>query len=506
MRRREFAAAAAALPFLPRGARAAAPRTLRIALREDPDILDPTLARTYVGRIVFCGLFDKLFDIDETLQIVPQLAAAHEWTDPTTLLIHLRPDVRFQDGEAMDAAAVKFSLERHLTLPGSFRRSEINAVDRIEAVDPLTVRIALKQPSAPFLAQLTDRAGMIFSPKAAQAAGKEFGLHPVGAGPFRFVERVAQDRIVLERFPEYWDAGRVQLDRVEYRPIPDAAVRLANLQAGSVELVEYVVPTDVPAVRKDGRLRLAMADELGYQGITINVANGPRATAPVGESALVRQAFELSLDRDALVQVVYDGLYKPTRQAVPSVSPSYVPSYTPPPRDVDRARALLKQAGVAMPVTVNLTVPNNPDLRQAAEVMQSMASEAGFDVKIALMEFASSLAASTRGDFEAYMLAWSGRVDADGNLYSFLHTGGGLNDGQYSSPAVDALLDKARLIDDPAQRRAIYAQMWDQLGKDLPIIYFWQRKNIAGLSARVQGFRAVPDGLVRLQGVSLSAS
>jgi peptide/nickel transport system substrate-binding protein len=126
-------------------------------------------------------------------------------------------------------------------------------------------------------------------------------------------------------------------------------------------------------------------------------------------------------------------------------------------------------------------------------------------VKITLAEFASLVEAGTRGDFEAELLAWSGRTDADGNLYSFLHTGGGLNDGQYSSAEVDGLLDKARLVDDAGARRALYGQMWQRLGEDLPLIYLWNRKNTVGLSARVQGFRSVPDGLVRLQGVSLFA-
>ena len=165
-------------------------QNFRIALREDPDSLDPTLARTYVGRIVFAGLCDKLFDINEKLEIVPQLAPSYEWTDPKTLVIHLRPGVLFQDGTKMDAEAVKYTLERHLTMPGSFRRAEINAIDHVEVVDPLTVRIVLKAPSSPFLAQLTDRSGMIVSPKAAEAEGKDFALHPVCAGPFKFVERV----------------------------------------------------------------------------------------------------------------------------------------------------------------------------------------------------------------------------------------------------------------------------------------------------------------------------
>ncbi len=230
---------------------AAHAQTLRVALREDPDILDPTLARTYVGRIVFAGLCDKLFDINEKLEIVPQLALSYTWTDPTDLIVKLRPGVVFHDGETLDAAAVKYSLERHLSMQGSFRRSEINVMDRVEVVDPLTVRIVLKTASSPFVSQLTDRAGMIVSPKAAEAAGKDFGLHPVCAGPFRFVERVPQDRIVLERFPQYWDAAAIKLDRVIYLPIPDSSIRLANLQAGSVELSEQILPTDAEAVRSN---------------------------------------------------------------------------------------------------------------------------------------------------------------------------------------------------------------------------------------------------------------
>jgi peptide/nickel transport system substrate-binding protein len=150
-------------------------QTLRIALRQDLDVLDPTLATSYVGRIAFAGLCDKLFDIDEKLQVVPQLATGFQWTEDRTLTIKLRDGVTFHNGEAMDAAAVKYSLERHLTLAGSYRRSEISSIDRVETVDPSTVRIVLKQPSGAFLAQLTDRSGMVYPPKATEAAGKDFG-------------------------------------------------------------------------------------------------------------------------------------------------------------------------------------------------------------------------------------------------------------------------------------------------------------------------------------------
>jgi len=483
---------------------AAHAQTLRIALREDPDILDPTLARTYVGRIAFAGLCDKLFDINEKLEIVPQLALSYAWTDPTDLVIKLRPDVVFHDGEKLDAAAVKYSLERHLTMQGSFRRSEINVMDRVEAVDPLTVRIVLKTASSPFVSQLTDRAGMIVSPKAAEAAGKDFGLKPVCAGPFRFVERVPQDRIVLERFPEYWDAASIKLGRVVYLPIPDSSIRLANLQAGSIELSEQILPTDADAVRSNPLLRLVTSDNLGYWGITINLANGPRAKTPLGSDARVRQAFELSLDKATIIQVVYNGLYTPVAQGLPPSSSYYDKAVQPRERDVTQAKALLMEAGAALPVPVTLTVPNNPDQRQAGEIIQAMAAEAGFDVKITASEYASALASATRGDFEAFSTGWSGRVDPDGNLFSFMHSGGALNDSHYADPKVDALLDQTRTVQDVPGRRALYKQVLEQTGKDLPIVYLYNAKNMVGMSARVTGFRPVPDGMIRLQGVGLA--
>src|SRR5215475_1106006 len=154
-------------------------RVLHIGLRQDPDLLDPTLGSSYVGRIVFAGLCDKLFDIDTKLNIVPVLATGYEWKDPTHLIIHIRNGVRFQDGEKLDADAVKYKLMRDLTAKGSMRRGEVNAIDSIEVLDPLTVQLNLKSPASQLLAQLTDRAGIMISPKAVETDGDRFGLHPV---------------------------------------------------------------------------------------------------------------------------------------------------------------------------------------------------------------------------------------------------------------------------------------------------------------------------------------
>ena len=244
-------------------------------MRDDPDILDPTFSRTYVGTVVMTALCDKLFDFDAKLNIVPVLATGYEWADSKTLLIRLRAGVQFQNGEKFDADAVKYTLERHLNASGSFRRSEIGAMDHVEVVDPLTVRVVMKQAFSPFVAILTDRAGMMLPPKAAEAGGKDFGLHPVCAGPFRFVERVAQDHITLERFPGYWDAPRIHYDRVTYRIIPDSSIRLANLQAGTLDLTE-IAPLDAETVKRDPKLALVSVPSLGYGALTINIGNFPQ--------------------------------------------------------------------------------------------------------------------------------------------------------------------------------------------------------------------------------------
>src|SRR2546421_2237737 len=247
-------------------------QNLRIGLAEDPDILDPTLARTFVGRVVFAALCDKLFDLDEKLNIVPMLATGHEWApDGKSLILKLRPGVTFHDGEKMDAAAVKYNLERHKTMPGSNRRGELALVTSVDVVDPSSVRLNLSAPFSPLLAQLADRAGMIVSPKAAQAAGDKFGAKPVCAGPFKFVERIAQDRITLERFPNYWNKGEIHFDRVVFLPIPDSTVRLANLRSGQLDFIERLAASDVPQLKSDARFKIAKITEIGYQGVTINV-------------------------------------------------------------------------------------------------------------------------------------------------------------------------------------------------------------------------------------------
>jgi peptide/nickel transport system substrate-binding protein len=502
MRSMRVVLAAAAL-FLSFGAGASAQTTLRIGLAEDPDVLDPSLARTYVGRLVFSAFCDKLFDIDDKLNIVPQLALSYDTSaDGKAMTIKLRPNVKFQDGELLDAEAAKFSIERHMTINGSFRKSELSSVDHVEVVDPLTIRLVLKQPYSPLIAQLTDRSGMMVSPKAAKEEGDKFGLRPVCAGPYKFVERVPQDRMVFEKFADYWNKDNVFIDKIVFQPIVDATVRLANLKSGALDLAERVLATDLKDIRADPRLVLSTVPELGYLGITINLGND-KTRGPLSQSDKVRQALDLSIDRDALNQVVFNGEFTPGNQWVSPTHPYYQKSFPIQPRNVDKAKALLKEAGVALPVTVNYLVTKGAENEAVAQVIQSMAAEAGFDLKISVIEFATAFKQVQAGDFQLFQINWSGRIDPDANVYVFMHSKAPQNDGGYANPDADKLLDDARLVADPAQRKAIYEKLTKILLDDEPIIYLYHRKLLFATTPKLQGFKPMPDGLVRVTGLKL---
>ncbi|BAL78341.1 ABC transporter substrate-binding protein [Bradyrhizobium cosmicum] len=475
--------------------------TLRIGIAEDPDILDPSIGRTYVGRIVFSAFCDKLFDIDEKLNIVPQLALSHETSaDGKEMTIKLRPGVKFHDGEPLDAEAAKFSIERHMTLPTSFRKSELASVDHVEVVDPLTIKLVLKTPYSPLIAQLTDRSGMMVSPKAAKEAGDKFGLHPVCAGPYKFVERVQQDRMVFEKFADYWNKDNIHIDRVVFLPIVDATVRLANLKSGGLDLIERVLATDIKDVRADSRLVLSTAPELGYLGLTVNVGND-KSKGPLSQSAKVRQALDLSIDREALNQVVFNGEFTPGNQWVSPTHPYYQKAFPVRGRDVAKAKALLKEAGVTTPVTVDYMIPKGAENEAVAQVIQSMAAEAGFDIKIRAVEFATTFKQAQAGEFQIFQINWSGRIDPDGNSYIFMRSKAPQNDGGYSNPDADKLMEDGRMTANVAERKAIYEKLTKILLDDLPIIYIYHRTLLIAHTTKLQGYKQMPDGLVRVVGL-----
>ncbi|AUS81126.1 ABC transporter substrate-binding protein [Actinoalloteichus sp. AHMU CJ021] len=482
---------------------------ISVALDADPDALDPTLSSTLVGRQVYTSVCEKLYDVGENLEIVPQLAAdlPEISDDGLDVTIPLRRDLLFNDGTALDAHAVKRSLDRHREMPASRRATELESVRSVEVVDADTVRLRLHRPYAPLTSMLADRAGMILSPTALDELGEDFGQAPVCVGPFHFVERVAQDRIVVERSEHYYDADLVNLDRIVYRPIPDPTIRLANLRSGQLDAMWKVSPDDLPAVSNEDGLTLLNQPSIQYMGMSVNVMNTDGNTAepgqvegPLAEDPRVRQALALSLDRDTINEVVFSGLHQPACGPIPPSS-EFATEETQacPEHDPDRARELLAEAGVQTPVPVELMISNEPLTLRLGQVIQAMAAEAGFQVRLRPTEFAASIAEAQSGNFQTYISGWSGRPDPDGNIGSFHVRSGANNYSGHFTPETDELIREAAEETDPERRRDLYSELVPRLRDFNNIIYLYRERLYAAHSTDLAGVRVYPDGLMRFR-------
>lgn len=479
-----------------------------VALSAEPDKLDPTLSRSLYSRYIFNAMCQKLYDTDQSSTIVPQLATALPTTSPDglTVTIPVRTDAKFSDGTPMDAAAVKATFDRNLTLAGSGRKSELGPITGVAAPDPKTVVVTLSKPFAPLTAALTDRAGMVLNPAVTAALGVNFANAPSCVGPFKFANRVPQNSIDLVKDPNYYDAAKVHLDSLSYRIITDSNIRAANLRSGDIQVADSVSTQDVDQLRSDPKLTVLQSSSLGYQGVTVNVGNTAGVGKPVGavdtpiaKDPRVRQAFELSIDREALVKVVFNGLNSPACSPIaPRTELSSDAAQACTPHDPAKAKQLLADAGVTTPLAVSILTSNNPDSLRLAQALQAMVKEGGFDLTIKPVEYASLLDQQDRGDFVALQLGWSGRVDPDANTTNFFGTGGSNNVAGYSNPAMDTLLTKARQTTDTAQRKDLYGQVVTKLHADVPLVYLYRQANLTGVGPTAKGVQVYPDGVIRI--------
>jgi peptide/nickel transport system substrate-binding protein len=485
--------------------------TLTIGLAEEPDALDPTLARTFVGRMIFMHMCEKLYDIDSHLNIVPQLAASMPTfsTNKRTVTIKLRKGILFNDGTRFNAAAVKESLERHKALPRSARASELSPVTSVDVQGSYTVVLHLANRYAPITAQLADRSGMILSPKALQALGANFATNPVCVGPFMFKERVAGDHITLVRSPYYYDKKDVHLDSIVFKIITDPSARSDNLRSGDIDIEDRIPSTELQSIKSDAALRVIKSTSIGYQGITINIGNknglnkGYENTGtPIAKSADLRRAFELALDRKAINKVVFGNTQNPSCSPFPAASPYAAAAQGVPchlTASVAAAKAAFAKAGVSAPVDVHLMVANDAVDERLGTVIQAMEKPIGFNVIIDATEFATALNHEDAGQFQTFAVGWSGRVDPDGNFYQFVNSKGSQNDSGYVNATVDKATNQARAVLNQTRRIAEYHTALLQVSKDLPVIFLYNPINRFGISNKVGGVQIYGDGLIRAQ-------
>src|ERR1051326_8896207 len=446
---------------------------LQAAQTNENATLDPLTSGFVSERQAYYNMYDSLVAIDKDLKIIPNLAESWETPDTTTYIFHLRKGVKFHDGTDFNADAVKFNLDRYLNDEKSARKGEINFIKSTDVVDPNTVKVTMKQPFAPFLASLVDRAGMMLSPTAVKAGGADFSRKPVGAGTgaLKFVEWVNNDHLTLERSPNYWqkDADGNQLpylDRIIFRPITDTTVLLTNLRTGNVDATYAIAPKDVASVKADSEVVLQMTPGLSFDAFEFNTQ------APPFDKKELRQAVSEALDREQIRTTIFFGTTQVGYGPIAPSSWAFDPDLKPYTASVDKAKQYLAAGGRPDGFEFEYKLgAGNPVGLQLLQLVKDQLAKAGITLNITQLDAPTIQAQVRAGDFQGTAYNWSGRIDPDGNIYNQLHTGGGLADTKYSSPQVDDLLDQTRAASDQAQRKTVFQQAQKLFVEDAPMAW-----------------------------------
>src|SRR6266851_10157527 len=316
--------------------------TMRVGFGVDITTLDPHLSGSKIDRQVYHNLYDPLLILDEKLGIQPNLAESWQTPDPKTLILKLRQGVKFHDGTDFNAEAARINFDRMANDPKSVRKGEIANIASTEVVDPLTLKVNLKQPDTSLLATLTDRAGMMISPAALTKLGADLGHDATGAGtgPFQFAEWVPDDHVLLKRNDAYWNtSGGPYFDQIRYRPIPDDTVKLQSLQGGELDALDYLLPRTVPLAKADSNLVVVDVPSLAAFWYMLNT------TKPPFDNKALRQAVTYALDAEAIVKGVYLGVGVAANGPISPSSWAYDDTIKPVKRDLDKAKTLMTQGG-----------------------------------------------------------------------------------------------------------------------------------------------------------------
>ncbi len=464
-------------------------------LGSDWQTLDPTFYTNVAEREIFYSIFDPLVDMDEKLDIKPRLAKSWDVQNGgKTIVFNLQPSVKFHDGTACDAAAVKFNLERMLDpKTGSPQRTNIDAITAVEAVDATTVRLTLKQAFTPLLGSLTEGPGFMSSPAAVQKAGKDYGLHPVGTGAFTFAEWLKADQIRLKRNDAYWRAGLPKFADLVWKPIPDETVKMANFTAGTIDVIDNVPANDRKTIRGNPGYGTWDAPGTRWPMMRLNLTKAPFT------NKLVRQAVSHAVNRDDIIKAVYFG---EAVAALGPISPVYKSYYDP---DIEKygfgydpakARAKLAASG-ATNVTFTVEIQNVASQQRLAELIKENLAAVGITMNIqpyAVTAFQDRL---TNKLYQAAIGSWTPRPDIDGTIYRHFATDGNVNSMSYSSPAVDALLQQSRTLANGPERIKVYKDVQKLIVDDAPWIFLIFETQTRAWQKTVSGLPQIPDVMNR---------
>ena len=472
---------------------------ITIALTNDFKTLDPPFYTTVGERQALYSIYSPLLELDEKLDLVPNLIESWDVQDGgTTIILKVRKGVKFHDGTDLDAAAVKFNLDRILDPKNAApQRSNIDQVSKVDVTDPLTVRLTLATAYTPLLGFLSEGPGFVVSPTAILKYGKDFGQNPVGTGPFQLLEWRKADQLILKRFDGYWKPGLPKAAQVILKPIPDETVRMANLQEGTIDIVEDVPPQDRAKVRTNPDYE--HWDEAGtrWPMVRLNLKKAPL------DNKLVRQAIASAINRDDIIKAVYFG------EAVPAygpISPLYGSFYDPEVEkygfkyDLAAAKAKLAASG-ATNVSFQIDVQNQQSQQRMAEVIRANLAAIGINMTIQQYESTAWTDRVNKRAYQATLGSWTLRADIDGTIYRHYALDGNQNSMGYENAQVDALLKRSRTLPNGPERVKTFRDAQKLIVDDAPWIFLLFEKQQRAWRKSVTALPKIADTMPRTDGV-----
>ncbi|MFJ5440488.1 glutathione ABC transporter substrate-binding protein GsiB [Pectobacterium sp. CHL-2024] len=472
--------------------------------------LDPYDANDSLSQTVAKSFYQGLFGFDKEMKLVNVLADSYDVSpDGLTYTVKLHPGVKFHDGTAFNAAAVKVNLDRASNPDNRLKRYNLfKMIEKTEAVDDLTVKITLKTPFSAFVNNLAHPAAVMVSPAALKQYGKDIGFHPVGTGPYRFVTWNQTDFVKVEKFNGYWKAGLPKLDSITWRPVVDNNTRAALLQTGEAQFA-YPIPFEQAKVlEKNDKLALVASPSILHRYISMNVTQKPF------DNPKVREALNYAINKEALIKVAFSGYATPAEGPLPS-SIDYSVKYHPWPYDPAKARELLKEAGYPDGFTTTLWSSHNHSTAQKVlQFTQQQLAQVGVKVQVTAMD-AGQRAAEVEGKgvketgVRLFYTGWSASTgEADWALSPLFATASWppaqFNTAFYSNPQVDADLANALKTTDRTEKQKLYKDAQDKIWADAPWIFLATERLVSANSKKLTGFYVMPDTLFSFEDADLA--
>lgn len=470
--------------------------TIVIAQGQDPNSLDTHATNDQPSSRVSGNIYSRLVEIDKEMNIVPGLAESWNLESATSTVFNLRKGVKFHNGEELKASDIKFTLERMIASPAVGHM--VSAIDEIEIIDDYTVRIITGEPFGPLLYHLTHTASSMMNEKAVTLAGEDYGQHPVGTGPYKFVEWQIGDRIILKAFDDYYGEAQ-KVPNAIFRNIVEGTNRTIALETGEAHIAYDIEPIDINTVVNHDNLRLQEVESLATEFFGFNTQKAPF------DNILVRQAIAYASNADDIVEAVLLGGGRPANSPIAPKVFGHNPNAKLYTQDVEKARALMAEAGLEEGFSTTIWTNDTPLRIQKAQILQAQLRAINIDASIEVLEWGAFLDGTSRGEHEMFLLGWVASTgDADFGLvpqFSSSSAGSAGNRTFYRNAEVDELLMRARGSIDQEERLELYGQVQEIIQEEVPFFSLYNRYMNVGVNKNVSNFNMSPTGHHRITDV-----